>query len=588
MEDPLFIKQFVTSVRRQPLNTHYQSYTSDSDSLQGITWNIDSPFAGALLDNEVWIEYDVVFSSTNDSDETPATQDFTWTKLFEGFVAAGEGDFRGLPVNSQTLAFGQGFAIGNAISNCEVVINGQSLRQNPQRWMGEFARFYAHPTELAGVATMSGGELDCGNHSLLTKDTPAAWAKLSIDDVTKYNSYKRQVNNSGALQYPGDTSGTPEFLRMTRGRGVATDDRWLNTGFACRRHRLIERWRENKAANAAPTDGTMTLATTGAQQFERFLTLKVYERLPISPFLLWEAKDKRRSIPYVDKMEISLSFISDAYKHIFQGSVSDAFLKDQVNWHTGAKIHLKWYIPPPGMALPPELSIPVSVYKESVMSVDTIDANAAQVKGGPTVTDQVSYENLRLQQVPDLLFIYVKIAPGSMTLKSGAERHQEITNAEITLNGDSGKIVRANASQLFSMYLKNSPMRAHRAMEYSEWQKYFCTLALKPSDLGVRVPPGVNHGVTLDVRLTIANWWQIPRLSNGLGAGDSADFTSNTGTGEVASAKYEIHILGIYDKYELTLTNRGNAQLKLQNMPSLDLPQSLAVVDRQDLRAQFA
>ena len=59
MDPSLVIHQFHPFVEKQPLNVHYQSYEADSAETRNVSWNIDSPFAGALLDNEVYIEYQV-------------------------------------------------------------------------------------------------------------------------------------------------------------------------------------------------------------------------------------------------------------------------------------------------------------------------------------------------------------------------------------------------------------------------------------------------------------------------------------------------------------------------------------------------
>ncbi len=121
-------------------------------------------------------------------------------------------------------------------------------------------------------------------------------------------------------------------------------------------------------------------------------------------------------------------------------------------------------------------------------------------------------------------------------------------------------------------------MNKERVYDYLEWRKKYCTVVLAPADLGVRVPPGVNHGVTLDVRVRARSWWSVPRVGLGKPADAARDDTR----------PYELQVLMVYDKYQLTLTNRGNAQLKLQNVPSLDLPQQVSSVDAADLRAQFA
>lgn len=579
MQDPLFVKQFSPSVSKQPLNTHYQEYVADSSSQTGCSWNIDSPFAGALLDNEVYVEYTVGLNYENGVAGTGAT----YREMFEGGAEPTDnttGPFKSLPANSYKLALRQGFAIHSGLQNCEVVINGQSLRQTPNRYMAEFARFYGHPSELEGVASMSGGCLDCGSFTSMTKDHASAPAPNAITEAVYEAELFLQDVDGVYPALSGGAAGTRS--RLNRKAFPTTDDRWHNEGFTKRCHRLQDVWRESAVPNEASDADTQARYTAAKQ-------IKVYERLPISPFLMWEAKDKKRSIPYVDKMELILTFYSSAVKLMFQSTLPDADLA-KIDWYTVApRLHLKWYIPPPGSLMPPEVSIPVSQYKESVKSI-TIQ-NPASASALP-LSSTADYENLRLQQIPDLMLIYLKPSPTNFNKAYASEHHLEIEQVDITVNGDTGKVLRANTAQLFTMYARNSPMRSHRKLDYQQWKKRFCTIALRPADFGVRVPPGVNHGVTLDVRLQVKSWWAVPSIGHVFGPAAAApDGTADDSThpgGLNTSAAWEMHILGIYDKYELTLTNRGNAQLKLQNVPSLDLPQSLAAVDRSDLRAQFA
>ncbi len=160
MDPSLVIHQFHPSVEKQPLNTHYQSYVADSADVSNISWNIDSPFAGALLDNEVFIEYHVGFNY--DPGTNMPIADEVFAKMFEGGVDNNNLASDAYPEVSSKLALKQGWAMHGGLSNCEVVLNGQSIRQNPSRYMAEFARFYSHPMEEQGVCSMSGGHLDSG------------------------------------------------------------------------------------------------------------------------------------------------------------------------------------------------------------------------------------------------------------------------------------------------------------------------------------------------------------------------------------------------------------------------------------------
>lgn len=605
--DPLFIKQFTPSVSKQPINTHYQTYDAESVSASGSHWNIDCPFAGALLDSEVLVEYTLTFNTdaTGASIDPAANVADTqiWPGMFAGASTANIASrpyIRHCPYNSYKFAPRSGFCVGSALQNCEVVINGQSMRQTPFRFMPEFARFYASDAELSSVCSMSGGELDSGTFSTMTAGHfgrgPGGVPAPAVGGVA--------AAQLGIASCDWPVSGE-EVVRVPVPVSDPNTGYW-NSGFGARFNRFKRRVRD--FASASDEDNGVPLIAAEMSSNPAYgggRELTFVERVPIAPFLLWEAKDGKRSIPFVDKMELSLTWYSNAGKLMFQTDLPDNILDNVRWWLKKPKLHLKWYIPPPGMMLPPEISIPVTQYKELVRTVTLPDVAVDESMEGAAST-VVSYENIRLQQVPDLIFIYIKPSAADLPKAFSNERHAEILAVDITVNGDTGKALRAGSARLFSMYRRNSPQRGSRRFDYDEWRKRYCTVALRPHDLGVRVPPGVNHGVTLDVRVTAKSWSQQathhPSFGPNAGRLAGAPVGNALGPNPLAGNRLSVYhegsciflhnwdltIIGVYDKYELTLTNRGNAQLKLQNVPSVDMPQSLAQVDRTDLRAQFA
>lgn len=569
MDPSLVVRQFHPFVEKEPLNVHYQVYEADSSSSGAVSWNIDSPFAGALLDNEVYVEYTINYKGASSAD---------FTNSYRGSLGIGAltywEDKDTQPASASKLAPRQGWFMSHAMQNCEVVINGQSLRQNPYRYNAEFARFYGHPMEINGVCTMSGGELDSGTFTSRTMDSAGDFGGKVQNNAAKliYNNQEQPQLVTGTWPINDRDVGTGSFPHYTN--FPTTTGRYCNEGYTARCHRLQDKWRETAAADAADNHFTDAYQTS------------YFERLPISPFMQWESKDGKRSIPYVDKLELSFQFYSNAQSLAFQ-TTKDQVVVDKIDYFTIApKLHLKWYIPPPGFTLLPELSIPVSQYKESIKKQILVAGVAGASNVGGAKQSDVAYENIRLQQVPDLMFIYFKPSASNFKRYFASEHHLEIEQIEITINGDSGKVLRASSGELFSMYVRNSPMNKERTYDYEEWRKRYCTLVFKPSDLGVRVPPGVNHGITLDVRCDIRNWWAVPQVN--FQTVDAGQATDAGPYGELdTQTDWDMIVLSVYDKYELTLTNRGNAQLKLQNVPSLDMPQAVASLDRSELAAQF-
>ena len=574
MDSSLIVHEFHSFVEKQPLNTHYQVYTAQDANKSTVHWNIDTPFAGALLDNEVIVEFTLSFNFDVNTGLVTNNNPEDFRSIF--------GDPTGNQLDSCVPRFDrmfglkQGFPVTSALANLECVINGQSLHTCPYRYAQEFARFYAHPMEEKGICTMSGGEFDSGTFD-----------SKGIDNTRTLGNTVAAVGGSFPLRHPiwGPTlaAGSVDNVNNIL---ISDTELFTNQGWHRRVEKMTKRWMDSGQPQS--------VQYTHNNHFSREFNLTVYERLPLSPFLTWEAKDGKRSIPYVDKMEITMLFYADAAKKFMQGRwVSADSMNTNIIWwgDTAAnkpKLHLKWYIPPPGMVMKPEVHIPVSVIKESPRQLDVTISTSSTVAGAFQKGDltagkaEFTYENLRLQQIPDLLWVFIKPTSSGMRPSFTAEHHLSIRDIEITINGDSGKVIRANEAQLFAMYVRNSPMAKERLYDFDQWRKYYCTCVFTPADLGVRVPPGINHGVTLDVRLNYSTAW----LGRQTPTGANQRFTAEGGLDTAQS--YDVIILSVYDKYMLTLTNHGNASLMLQNVPSLDLPHETGGIDKASLRANFA
>jgi len=575
-DQSLQIRAFDPVVEKQPINVHYQKYVADSSSSSSVTFNVDSPFAGALLDNEVLIKYSV--SVTPDAGEPDSI-----SHMFEGYdttlVGTDTTGGHGSAANDGRLSLKAGWAVHNSLSSINLTINGQTLTQSPRKWMGEFMRYYASPHEEKTICSLSGGQFDSGDHSIYTSDPRAS----SGPTVPIVGQVLESVWNNGYNRAAVATQDESMTLITDYPVGCET---WYNKGFSERFYAFAEKARFQ-------SDNMDESVVTDESRYGDTVTFDVYERVPISPFLLWDAKDGKHSIPYIDKMELDLRYLSDMTKYSLQGAMKDINnnpgQKPQFSFlgaagTTAPELHLKWYIPPAGMVMAPQVSIPVQKIKELLLVQPGVSFPNTAARYSDTI--DFAYQNIRLQQIPDLLFIYLKPAESAMTLGSPLERHLEIVDLRITVNGDSGKILQASQGRLFTLYVKNSPMSRERDFNYNEWVKRYCTVVLTPADMGVLMPPGVNHGVTLDVQGTARSNWRWPRVGKKSETGNTA--RTLDAVSPAAGTLYDLHVQAVYDKYELTLTNRGNAQLKLLNVPSPDIAPQIAGPDRADLAQAFS
>ena len=142
MDPSLQVHRFQPFTEKQPINTHYQSYTADSSTEQSINWNVDSPFAGALLDNEVYIEYKIRINT--DADGAALANEelrgmFGGRPTIPGNIVGAQHVGANLPdgasagspsLANSKFALRQGWSVHGALSSCDVTINGQSLRQS--------------------------------------------------------------------------------------------------------------------------------------------------------------------------------------------------------------------------------------------------------------------------------------------------------------------------------------------------------------------------------------------------------------------------------------------------------------------------
>lgn len=575
---------FVPSTEKQPINTHYQSYTSTSATETSVRFNVDTPFAGAMLDNEVYVEYKVRIQAANVGDLHGMFE----AHALGGVNMAREDAQNALPaaLYQGKFALRQGFAVHNGLESVNLKLNGQSMTQRPQVWMNEFMRFYASEDEVRNVCSMSGGEFDCGDFSYRTSDDAQVVGSRFLQDDAIQTTIGVGVGYSPPVTLDAAAGGAGvNTINLRTSLPISDHTYSRNSGFEKRFHRLAY-----KARLGAGEDGTANANDTEAvapRHSEDFV-FSVWERVPISPFMLWEAKDGKRSIPYVDKMELQLRFSSNEY-HSVQGVLGTAagahIIAQPDHPHMsilgagGAEapiLHLKWYIPPAGFVMEPEKSIPITIYEELPNTGPLVAIGDAAYT---SVSYTANYRNIRLQQIPDLLFIYLKPEESAANTRFSdpAEKHLEIEKLKITVNGDSGKLDNASSGELYSMYVRNSPMAKERLYNYDEWRRKYCTAVLKPRDMGVKFGPGINHGVTLDVEVTAKSWWNLPavhRVSN-------INLESPL---PIPSTQYELYVVAAYDRYELTLTNRGNAQLKLLNIPSPARDQQLAQPDALDLR----
>lgn len=601
ISNALDIQEFVPSTELEPTQAHFMQYEADSSSLAGTSWFINSPGKGALLDSEAYIEYTLSFK---DGDVVP------WlSRMFAR---------RSDALCTNRLALRQGLVMANAMQNITLNLNTVVINENPDRWNSEIMRFYATPSEMNSIVTMSGGELDEGS---FTNVIPDDFCPKYLFDAGQGNPDLLESNRYTAPGYTDITrvqAQDANSFGIVRRNAAPMNDRTVNMGFTKRFMRFSDWVRQGGSNNDA--DGT-TVANTaygGGIGTTNEMSIKIWERIPIAPFMMWEMRNEKRSIPNIDKMMLRISWNSNAKNMILCGYGRSLPNAGIIDYSTGLlrtekdnfqfdftgnsslaraavpRLHLKWYIPPPGIVatMKPSYSLPITEIKFDTRNVASFSIDIDKIV---SPEKNVTFNNIRLEQFPDLLMIYLAPDNSVKGFEDPTEFHCEIQSLDISVDGDAGKLIQASSGELFAMYVRNAANKNFMKHNYEDWRKRYCTVAIRPSDLGLRQGPGINHPITLNIRVTFRSWWNIPHMklvapgnegehfyggeSKNLWSRndeETALFKADVGGLPRPSLKKDVfmYVISQYERYELTLTANGGGNRKLL---SLAPPSSVAV-----------
>jgi len=549
----------------QPQSVFYEDNTAQQSSQSNVSFYVESPSHGALLDNEAIIEYTLVIRSD------PAVV----RQMRQAFESAA-GPTANPEFNSR-FGLRQGFAINRACESCTLNINGSVLSSRPADWMDQVMRMYAEPVEVDTVCSMSGGALDSGSFDFRTKDDCHSLAQFTVADATV--ARLESFDGYGAIGYAAANSNFggiyPAAAAVAFGHNnIPKADKHYNQGFTDRFHKMAFEARK-QGLNGAAASSVQIKYCPEAAGVASSITLTVFERVPIAPFLLWRLKDVKRSIPNVNRFTLTMQFASQYKQMILQGnaytsptgpnSINALTANTVVDyWSTAPTLHLKWIIPPRNLLPRQVVSIPAQKILEfsNSTSIANITLAAADYSGG---AQQAIYNNIRLEQVPDMFLIYAKPARAGIAYTDPCDHNLEIESLDVTLDGDSGKMIGASSADLYTLWLRNAGNSHLNRSKYEDWRRYHCVVALRPGDLGMKYGPGVNHPVTVNIRANIRSWHTLPSYGSALAEGAPFIVDNNK--------SYDMFVICIYDKYSLELRLNGSSAYTLQNMDKSMLEQ---------------
>ena len=490
----------------------YQQSDADSHSLTGWSFYIRSPAHNALLDSEILIEYEI---------------EVTLTDINEN-VTSNLVDTTEHQLNSHLIALREGWSVARAIQNLSCSINGVNLNHQPSIWLDEMNRLFVSQEESETVMSLSGGAFDTGEN-LMDRSVSAITPTTTLPAEGDPIHMNLGIGNfDSAAVTAANTSSYKGFNTINS----------LNDGFDKRTLNFWQHVIKSGVDAASITDPTLT---------EETATIKIYERMPIGPFFLYESRDIPTSIPYVQTLSLVASFESSfgsnpnlIFNHALDAvGIAMDFAKKPI-------LHLRWRMAP--LRLPPTLSVKCPIIREYRTEV-TVPGASLDTAKSPAKTTQ-RFANINLEAVPSMLLIYIKRQ--LYTPQMGSNLHAGIENLELQFGGAAGKLNNISNGELYCMYLKNSQHHGLKKVDYQTWKHATCVVAVKPEDIGLDRGAGFDYPVQLSVQCEVWNYSTIPSFRGA----DSAILDDTV-------EPYWFCVVAYYDKSELILNEAGGGKLRM-------------------------
>lgn len=571
----LFWHPFEGSVDKEPLFVQYSNYQAQSASSSDISWYIESPANGVLLDNEVWIEYTLTLNDSKYDDNLGPVGAYTNKDNYNIVYGASA---NAIP---QTL----GFRFGNPLQKCcqsiSLDINGTVLTYEYSKYHDAFNRLFIS-NEEAKSSFYVGGGFDDGLH--------LGNFEGFFDKSSNGNSYAPPLGANQAIETLALHTGRKDFVS-----GIAAtncyiasqinNSRYVNHGWSDRVNYFEYLWRQGGVTDVASksvTDDGLNIKNGGVKlnaRYGKVLTFVFREKLAVGPFHLYDNRDIKMSIPNIRTFQLTFLMHSNWPQLMFR-CASDAAanldMTDATNptnfWKVKPVLWMRWYTPPPGYSIPKQISIPCSkILTYTNANVPVID-NSALTCPGPAVTINIS--NISLPAVPDLFVIYCKRRITDYKNNYPDDYNLAIKSIQIDMEGNSGKLNNCQEIHLWNMYRRHLRLYPCSRDDFDAWYKYHCILPITGTDLGVIKGAGMDNPIQLSIsNMQVENWYKFPSI-------DCYDTNQDQGSDvapdwNTATIAFDFHLVCIYDKYALTLTSDGSSayqMLRVNSMGSSTVP----------------
>ncbi len=555
----LFWHPFEGSVDKEPLFVQYNRYDAQSANTSDISWYIESPANGVLLDNEVWIRYRLAITDSAFSTNLRAA----WTNN-----TTGDDTQRAHCINN---AYRTGFRFGcslqKACQNIMLDINGTVMTYEFVKYHDAFNRLFIAQEESEYIFPCGGGPFDNGTHQ------------------GNFDGWFKSGNSADSLAHPGNNASasamTNTYWNVSSGKdqlGTATashviakvmgeNHKFINSGFSKRADYFEYIWRSGGSVLEAPaavyaSDDDIDLGTNGNDaRYESSINLIVYEKLAIAPFHLYDNRDIKMSIPNIRTFSLTFQLHSRFKQLMFRSAETEpAFTLD---WYTTKpQLLMRWYTPPPGYQIPKQITIPCT----KILTYTTSEVNPVNysLNSWPTSMQTFQRSNISLPAIPDLFIIFLKRKIGDYTCVMPDDYNLSINSLQIDMEGNSGKLVAAEPIHLWNMYRRHLRLYPCGRDDFDSWYKYHCIVPITASDLGVIKGAGMDNPVQLTVsNLKYCSYHDVLSIN---GYDGTRSFNSDAVGSSIA---FDFHLVCVYDKYALTVTSDGSSALQLLRVNSM-------------------
>lgn len=549
----LFWHPFEGSVDKEPLFVQYNKYDAQSANASDISWYIESPANGVLLDNEVWIRYKLVITDGAFPNGIRAG----WTNN-----ETGDDSLRAQIVNEERrTAFRFGCTLQKACQNIMLDINGTVMTYEFVKYHDAFNRLFIAQEESEYIFPCNVGPFDNGSH----QGNYDGW----FDVAGSADGQLHLLNNNTAA------SVTNAYWHVGNGKeqlGTATaahviskvqgdNHKIVNMGFTKRCDYFEYLWRSAGSVLESPTqiytsDSDIDLSTNGnSARYIPAITLVIYEKLAIAPFHLYDNRDIKMSIPNIRTFSLTMQLHS-RYKHLMFRScrAEPSFSVDFFT--TKPQLLMRWYTPPPGYQIPKQITIPCT----KILTYTTSEVTSVNTSTDAYPTDMQVFQrsNISLPAIPDLFIIFLKRKVGEYNITMPDDYNLSINSLQIDMEGNSGKLVSAEPIHLWNMYRRHLRLYPCGRDDFDSWYKYHCIVPITASDLGVIKGAGMDNPVQISIsNLKYCDYHTVPSI-NGYSGVQKFNFDAST-----VSVTFDFHMICVYDKYALTVTSDGSSALQL-------------------------